>query len=363
MPEIINSYFRNVDLEIFFPLFIGILLFIIYFISKNFFLKIVIKKNKFFITNYLELSLETAVNKFNIQIKIAYLTIFLLFYNYVFLSNSFLFAIMNKISLSLFVIFIFLFISTIIKYSRILALLDKNFSEALSIWIKNGLQYIVILVGIASVLELWGVKVAPIIAGLGLLGVAIALGAQDLFKNLISGIILIVENKFKINDVIEIPGYGEGTLEKIGFRSTIVRSFDSSPMYIPNNIIVDQAISNFSKRHFRRIYWNIGLEYATNLNTLKNIRDSIEKFIISNNDLFIVNNDYQCNVRINKFNDSSIDILIICFVNSNIWKEYLEIKEKLILRIKDIVENENNSNFAFPSRTLYMKNIDNIDRN
>ena len=106
MPEIINSYFRNFDLEIFFPFLLGYS-YLLFTLSQKIFFEDRYKKNKFFITNYLELSLETAVNKFNIQIKIAYLTIFLLFYNYVFLSNSFLFAIMNKISLSLFVILYF----------------------------------------------------------------------------------------------------------------------------------------------------------------------------------------------------------------------------------------------------------------
>ena len=77
--------------------------------------------------------------------------------------------------------------------------------------------------GAAAVLELWGIKIGPIIAGLGLFGVAVALGAQDLFKNLISGILVLVEKRFKVGDWIYVEGVIEGIVESIGFRSTVVR--------------------------------------------------------------------------------------------------------------------------------------------
>ena len=76
-----------------------------------------------------------------------------------------------------------------------------------------------------GILELWGIKVGPVIAGLGLFGVAVALGAQDLFKNLISGIMILMEKRFTIGDVISVSGEVEGVVEQIGFRSTLVRKF------------------------------------------------------------------------------------------------------------------------------------------
>ena len=79
-----------------------------------------------------------------------------------------------------------------------------------------------------EVLELWGIKIGPIIAGLGLFGVAVALGAQDLFKNLISGILVLVERRFQVGDWIFVEDVIEGTVESIGFRSTVVRRFDKS---------------------------------------------------------------------------------------------------------------------------------------
>ena len=87
-------------------------------------------------------------------------------------------------------------------------------------WIIKSLKILIFILGLAAVLELWGIKIGPIIAGLGLFGVAVALGAQDLFKNLISGILVLVEKRFKIGDWILVEGIIEGIVEKIGFRST-----------------------------------------------------------------------------------------------------------------------------------------------
>ena len=226
-------------------------------------------------------------------------------------------------------------------------------SKALVLWLIKSLKYLFIFLGIVAVLEIWGIKVGPVIAGLGLFGVAVALGAQDLFKNLISGIMIILEKRFQINDVIEVPGHAMGTVEHIGFRSTLIRLFDSTPISIPNYVFSDTSIINFSERKLRRINWIIGLTYDTSTEQLKNICSKIESSI-KNNDNFIINDTYKLFVRVEKFNDSSIDILINTFTNTNEWEKYLKIKEDLAFIIKDIVEN-NNSSFAFPSQSIYVE--------
>ena len=91
------------------------------------------------------------------------------------------------------------------------------------------------------------IKIGPIIAGLGLFGVAVALGAQDLFKNLISGILVLVEKRFKVGDWIYLEGVIEGTVENIGFRSTVIRKFDKSLAIIPNFQFEENAVTNVSE--------------------------------------------------------------------------------------------------------------------
>ena len=226
-------------------------------------------------------------------------------------------------------------------------------SKDLINWIIKAIKVLIFILGAAAVLELWGIKIGPIIAGLGLFGVAVALGAQDLFKNLISGIMIILEKRFEINDTIEVPSYATGTVEHIGFRSTLIRQFDTTPISIPNYVFSDTSIVNFSERKYRRINWVIGLTYDTSIKQLKDICNAIDSSIRSS-DSFIFNDTYQLFVRVEKFNDSSIDILIHAFTNTNKWDEYLKIKENLAYEIKDIVES-NQSSFAFPSQSIYIE--------
>ncbi len=269
-------------------------------------------------------------------------------------TESQLFNILEKINQTLVTIFIFwLLHQSLVPLSQAFKKLEELLSRALVLWLVRSLKYLIIFLGIVAVLETWGIKIGPVIAGLGLFGVAVALGAQDLFKNLISGIMIILEKRFELNDVIEVPGYATGTVEQIGFRSTLIRQFDSTPISIPNYVFSDSSIINFSDRKYRRIKWIVGLTYDVSIEQLKNICKEINFSITSNNN-FIINDSYKLFVRVEKFNDSSIDILINTFTNTNDWEKYLEIREELVFIIKKVVES-NNSSFAFPSQSIYIE--------
>ena len=130
-------------------------------------------------------------------------------------------------------------------------------------WIIKALKVLIIILGVAAVLELWGIKIGPIIAGLGFIWCCSCFGAQDLFKNLISGILVLVEKRFQVGDWIFVEDVIEGTVESIGFRSTVVRRFDKSLATIPNFQFAEKAVINNSQITNRRINWIIGLEYRT----------------------------------------------------------------------------------------------------
>jgi len=220
-------------------------------------------------------------------------------------------------------------------------------------WIFRTLKFIAYLVGVVSVLELWGVDAASIIAGLGLFSVALALGAQNFFKNLIGGLLIIGEKRFKQGDWINIEGVAEGEVEKIDFRSTLIRRFDKAPIFVPNSVLSDSEIINFSEMPFRRIRFNVGLIYQTTPETILNIRKDIEDYVAKNDDL--VNADEATTtIRVTQFNDSSIDLLIYCFTKSTRWYNYTKAKEDLILEIIKIVKN-NGSDFAYPTQTIHLE--------
>ena len=220
-------------------------------------------------------------------------------------------------------------------------------------WIFRTLKFIAYLVGVVSVLELWGVDAASIIAGLGLFSVALALGAQNFFKNLIGGLLIIGEKRFKQGDWVNIEGVAEGEVEKIDFRSTLIRRFDKAPIFVPNSVLSDSEIINFSEMPFRRIRFNVGLIYQTTPETILNIRKDIEDYVAKNDDL--VNADEATTtIRVTQFNDSSIDLLIYCFTKSTRWHDYTKAKEDLILEIIKIVKN-NGSDFAYPTQTIHLE--------
>ena len=338
---------------------IGLIIFLIFYVLRSFFARFVIgrlhkivKKTKTDIDNVVIEVIEGPLKFLPIVIGFFIATSYIEF-------NANIIILIEKINRTFITIFIFwLLLQLIVPFSFVIKKFEEQLTTALIDWTLKGLKILVIIIGIVAVLELWGIKVGPIIAGLGLLGVAVALGAQDLFKNLISGIMILMERRFKIGDVIHIAGEAEGIVEQIGFRSTLIRQFDSNLVMVPNFKFAERSVTNSSRRINRRIRWIIGLEYRTTVEQLKNMRNQIKEFIdkdknFKNDDKSYFSSSF---VRIDSFSDSSIDMLVQCFTNVTNWNEYIKVKETLAITIKEIVENEK-AGFAFPSQSLYLESL------
>lgn len=262
----------------------------------------------------------------------------------------------DKLIRSLIVFVIFWSLVRLVKpFSVFAKRLETVLTSSMVDWLIKAVNVAFIFIAAATILEIWGIKIGPIIAGLGLFGVAVALGAQDLCKNLISGILILAEQRFNIGDWIRVDGMVEGTVESIGFRSTLVRRFDKAPVFVPNASLSDQSVINFSEMTHRRINWIIGVEYGTTIEQLRQIRNGIEAYILTN-DSFANPPTVPTFVRIDKFNDSSIDIMVYCFTNTTVWGDWLEIKELLAYEIKKIVEKAG-TGFAFPSQSIYVESM------
>ena len=260
----------------------------------------------------------------------------------------------DNINRSLITILIFWLIHQIVEpITYLIKRVEELLSKDLLNWVIKANKILIIFFGFAATLDIWGIKIAPIIAGLGLFGVAVALGAQDLFKNLISGILVLVEKRFKVGDWILVENIIEGVVEKIGFRSTVVRKFDKSVAVIPNFQFAENAVINISETTNWRINWIITLQYDTTVDQLKKIRDEIDEYITTSKDYKISENTTHA-VRIDKFSDSSIDMYVRCFTNTDRWSEWLKVKERLAIAIKEIVE-RNKASFAFPSQSIYVE--------
>ncbi len=237
--------------------------------------------------------------------------------------------------------------------SMFLSKLREILSATMLDWTIKSVKILLGVIGAAAILQLWGIEIGPLIAGLGLFGLAAALAAQDLFKNLLSGVLILAEKRFEPGEWIKVDGLVEGTVQSIGFRSTMVQQFDKAIVQVPNAKLADTAVINFTRMSHRRIYWKIGVLYNTTASQLREVRDGIERYILETED-FASPDDVATFVRIDSFNDSSIDIMVYCFTRTTVWGEWLEVKEALAYRIKEIVEGAG-TGFAFPSRSVYVE--------
>ena len=232
-------------------------------------------------------------------------------------------------------------------------------TRSMTMWLERAARIIIWIIGLGIILDIFGIQIGPLVAGLGLFSVAVALGAQDLFKNLISGLLIIGENRFQPGDRIEVPGSLHGMVEDIGFRSTLVRMFDTAPMLVPNKDLSDVKVINHGEMVYRRISWHLNLIYSTTQEQLAKICEDITTFINSSDD-FTENPEQESFARTAELGSSSIDIRILCYTDPVGLTDFSKIKQNLIFEIIKIVRS-NGSEFAYPSTSVYIEDTDPVD--
>jgi MscS family membrane protein len=237
--------------------------------------------------------------------------------------------------------------------AHILRKIERALTPVMIDWMSKAMRVLFIIIGAAAVLQIWDIPVGPIIAGLGLFGVAVGLGAQDLFKNLIAGLLVLTEKRFLPGDWIKVDGVVEGTVEEINFRSTLVRRFDKGPVYVPNSKLSDNALTNFSRLTHRRTYWIIGVRCDTTVPQLEQIRDQVLDYVLTHPE-YAHPPEVSTFMRVDRFGASSIDFMLYCFTKTTDWGEWLGLKEALAFKIKHIVEDAG-TDFAFPSQSIYLE--------
>jgi len=229
---------------------------------------------------------------------------------------------------------------------------NKELSKEMGNFIITMLKILVGSVGLAGMLTVWGINVTAVLASLGLGGLAFALAAKDTASNLFGSFALLVDKSIRIGEWIKVGGV-EGVVEDVGMRTTKIRSFQKSLITVPNSIVANSPIENFSRRGIRRIKMHIGLTYGTTPGQIMQIITDIKTMLqahtgISQSDSLMVNFD--------TFADSSLNIFIYTFTKTANWEKYLEIREEIHLKIMEIVE-KNGSAFAFPSQSIYVEQM------
>ncbi len=229
-------------------------------------------------------------------------------------------------------------------------------TRSMTMWLERAARIIIWIIGLGIILDIFGIQIGPLVAGLGLFSVAVALGAQDLFKNLISGLLIIGENRFQPGDRIEVPGSLHGMVEDIGFRSTLVRMFDTAPMLVPNKDLSDVKVINHGNMEYRRISWTLNLIYSTTQEQLAKICSEITDFINTSEE-FVINPTQESFARTDELASSSIDVRVLCYTEPVSLTDFSKIKQNLIFEIIKIIRN-NGSEFAYPSTSVYLEKTD-----
>ena len=229
-------------------------------------------------------------------------------------------------------------------------------SDSLSKFILRIIYILIWVIGASSILSIWGVNVTALLASLGLGGLAFALAAKDTAANLFGSIAILLDKSIKIGDWVKVDGV-EGIVEDIGMRTTKIRTFYKSLVVVPNQIVANSHIENFSKRSTRRILMRLGLTYDTTNSQIEAIIKDIKSLLkshkgIAQNETMLVNFD--------NFGDSAKEIFVYTFTDTSIWQEYLNIKEDIAYKIDEIVA-KNGSSFAFPSQSLYIESMPTAD--
>lgn len=220
-----------------------------------------------------------------------------------------------------------------------------------SAWVKQIMLLFIVVLMLVVILKIWGIDLGPALTGLGIAGAAVALASQDLIRNLIAGFNNVGEQRFRLGDWVKVNNDLEGTIEAMHLRTTVIRRFDHGTMHVPNSELANAPLVNFSQRDARRIFWEISLTYGTDQVTLEKICDQVRTYI-QQSGFFVVRPDVNLFVQLFSFEHSSINLLIDCFVASNVRQKELEARHALIVEVKRIVE-EAGVQFAFPTQTIY----------
>ena len=223
-------------------------------------------------------------------------------------------------------------------------------SEVIKSFLSKIARVILVIIAITLVAKEFNYDLGTLVAGLGIAGLAVSMAAKDTLANLIAGIIIVFDKPFDLGDWISNSEV-EGVVEEINFRNTRIRTFEKELICVPNLNLVSEALKNHSERKMRRVKFALGLTYETNSSQMIVFREAVEKYLMSLNEI----DKESIVVRFSDFNDSSLDIMIMYFVKTTEYTEYMKIKESVNLELMNIVEKQGLS-VAFPTQSLYFEN-------
>jgi MscS family membrane protein len=210
--------------------------------------------------------------------------------------------------------------------------------------LKDVLKVLVWAFGFFTVLGVvFHVNVATLIAGLGVGGIAIAFAAKESLENLLASFMVMIDKPFRIGDWVKVDSV-EGIIEKVGIRSSRIRTFDKSIVVLPNRKLIDSSLENFSERGTRRVKFSIGAIYGLSRQTLEEAMNEIKQMINAHPDV-----SGEPSVYLDGFGDYSVNILVVYFVAISPGLKFEQVKQQVYFGVYEIMYRRANG-FAFPTQ-------------
>lgn len=220
--------------------------------------------------------------------------------------------------------------------------------DALIPTIRKAIKAFLAVVVFLLIAQNLGYSITGLLGALGVGGLAVALAAKDTLANLFGSITILIDRPFRPGDWITFDD-SEGVVEEIGLRSTRIRTFAKTVVSVPNSVLANATVNNFSKMPRRRIMLTAGVTYETRPDQMREAVARIEAWLRGNAE---IDQNFMM-VKFTEFGPSSLDILVYCFTITTQWAEYLRVKQDTLLAIMDILEGLGLS-IAFPTRTVHL---------
>lgn len=203
------------------------------------------------------------------------------------------------------------------------------------------------------ILQTLGYSVSGVLAFGGVGGIAVGFAAKDLLSNFFGGLMIYLDRPFAVGDWVRSPDREiEGVIENIGWRRTLIRRFDTRPLYVPNSTFTNIAVENPSRMQNRQIYEVIGIRYQ-DAHLMADIVADVEAMLKSHDDIqsegFMV-------VNFDSFAPSSLDFFIYCYTRTTGWAEFHRVKQDVLLKIHELIS-RHGAEIAFPTSTVHVPEL------
>ena len=228
---------------------------------------------------------------------------------------------------------------------------ENKLDDQLVPLVSKALKLLVVLIGVLYILQNLNFNITTLLAGISIGGIALALAAQDTLKNFFGSVMIFLDKPFQIGDRISFNGV-DGMVEEVGFRSTRVRTFANSLVYVPNGKLADMVIDNYGLRKYRRFNPTIGITYDTPPALIKKFVEGLDQIIAKHP----ATRKDSWEVRFNAMSDSSLNILFYTFFDVPDWTSELKAREEILMAIVELAE-ELGVRFAFPTSTIHVEEL------